>query len=149
MSVANIAYSFSYSSGAWLYDHGLEYAPVREMQAALFGIPGSAGQHLSISMLILIGSLAYLLSFLATHRLPDRRQTVATGDLAEYMLGQQHAALGSTTLRRVMLPAPCSRGGPAVLRGQLGFHTSTLVSSHVVPGSQLDALYKREVGRTG
>ena len=153
MSVANIAYSFSYSSGAWLYDHGLEYAPVRELQAALFGIPGSAGQHLSISMLILIGSLAYFLSFLATHRLPDRRQTAATGDLAEYLLGpKQHASLGATTLRRVNVAASAMFAlawGLQFYVANWDFITSTLVSffcTAFLRKVTLDALYKREVG---
>lgn len=78
MSVANLAYSFSYASGAWLYTHGLEFGFLRTLQAALFGIPGQAGGELSINMLILIGSLAYLLSFATVHLLPDRRRTLAT-----------------------------------------------------------------------
>lgn len=78
MSVSNLAYSFSYSSGAWLYTRGLEFGFMRTVQGILFGIPGVAGGELSISMLILIGSLAYLLSFVSVHLLPDRRQTLAT-----------------------------------------------------------------------
>ncbi len=78
MSVSNLAYSFSYSSGAWLYTHGLEFSVLRGLQSALFGIPGVAGGELSINMLILIGSLAYLLSFVTVHLLPDRKQTLAT-----------------------------------------------------------------------
>ncbi len=78
MSISNLAYSFSYGSGAWLYANGLNYAPLRAVQAALFGLPGRPGEELSINMLILAGSLAYLLSFVAVHLLPDRRQTQAT-----------------------------------------------------------------------
>jgi len=76
MSVSNLAYSFCYSSGAWLYDHGMSIGPIRELQASIFGIPGGPGDSLSISMLILFGSLAYLLSFAAAHLLPDRRETL-------------------------------------------------------------------------
>jgi MFS family permease len=78
MSVSNLAYSFTYATGAWLYTHGLEYGLLRNLQAVLFGIPGIRGDELSINMLILIGSLAYLLSFAAVHLLPDRKQTSAT-----------------------------------------------------------------------
>jgi hypothetical protein len=75
MSVNNLAYSFSYSSGAWLYDHGMQLSLLRRLQQALFSIGGAPGDELSISMLILIGSVAYLLSFAAVHLLPDRRAT--------------------------------------------------------------------------
>ena len=77
MSVANLAYSFSYASGAWLYTNGMDYGFLRGLQERVFGIAGQPGDSLSISMLILIGSLAYLLSFAAAHMLPDRRQTLA------------------------------------------------------------------------
>jgi MFS family permease len=82
MSVSNLAYSFSYASGSWLYENGLAYGWVRHLQETLFAVPAAAGDTLSISMLILAGSAAYLLSFLAAHRLPDRRETLqtATGD---------------------------------------------------------------------
>jgi MFS family permease len=76
MSVANLAYSFSYSSGAWLYENGLGFAVMRGVQESVFAIPAVAGTTLSIQMLILIGSLAYLLSFLASHMLPDLKRTV-------------------------------------------------------------------------
>lgn len=78
MSVANLAYSFSYSSGSWLYTNGLQYGWVRSLQEGLFGVPGLPGENLSINMLILAGSAAYLLSFLAAHRLPDRRETLVS-----------------------------------------------------------------------
>jgi MFS family permease len=78
MSVSNLAYSFCYSTGAWLYEHGLNYGFIRALQSALFGLPGQPGGELSINMLILIGSLAYLLSFVGVHLLPDRKQTRAT-----------------------------------------------------------------------
>lgn len=102
MSVANLAYSFSYSTGSWLYDNGLNYGVVRSIQNSIFGIPAAAGDELSISMLILIGSLAYLLSFGAAHMLPDRRETISTQDVTEYMIGPEHyRVLGDTFLRRV------------------------------------------------
>jgi len=78
MSISNLAYSFSYSSGAWLYENGLQIGFVRRIQESLFGIPGHSGDLLSINMLILAGSAAYLLSFLASHMLPDQRQTQLT-----------------------------------------------------------------------
>ncbi len=78
MSVSNLAYSFCYSSGAWLYDHGMNFGLVRTVQTALFGLPGVAGDTLSVNMLILVGSGAYLLSFAAVHLLPDRKQTLVT-----------------------------------------------------------------------
>jgi MFS family permease len=75
MSVANLAYSFSYSSGAWLYENGLGFGIMRGVQEGVFAIPAIEGGNLSIQMLILIGSLAYLLSFLASHMLPDLKRT--------------------------------------------------------------------------
>jgi MFS family permease len=78
MSVSNLAYSFCYSSGAWLYDNGMRFGFLRSVQETLFGLPGGHGHTLSINMLILIGSLAYLLSFVAVHLLPDRRHTLAS-----------------------------------------------------------------------
>ncbi|MFH1725459.1 MAG: hypothetical protein ABII00_12690 [Elusimicrobiota bacterium] len=102
MSVANLAYSFSYASGSWLYTHGLEYGFMRSVQEGVFGIQAQAGANLSISMLILIGSAAYLLSFTAAHMLPDRRETVATEDVSEFMLGPEHFdSLGKAFLWRV------------------------------------------------
>jgi MFS family permease len=76
MSVANLAYSTSYSSGAWLYEHGTELGPLRGIQQALFGVASKPGDTLSINTLILINSLAYVLSFVCVHVLPDRRQTL-------------------------------------------------------------------------
>ncbi|MDM7916742.1 MAG: hypothetical protein ACE15D_00155 [Candidatus Eisenbacteria bacterium] len=89
MSVANLAYSFCYSSGAWLYDHGMRLGALRGLQATLFGLPGSAADHLSVNMLILVGSLAYLLSFVTVHLLPDRKQTLATADEEERYPGPE------------------------------------------------------------
>lgn len=94
MSVANLAYSFSYSSGAWLYENGLAFPVMRGLQESVFGIPAVEGGSLSIQMLILIGSLAYLLSFLASHMLPDLKRTTTghvedNGDIG----AQQHRQL--------------------------------------------------------
>jgi hypothetical protein len=90
MSVANLAYSFSYSTGAWLYTHGLEFNFVRSMQEKIFGISSQSGNELSISMLILIGTAAYLLSFLATHMLPGEHETRATKEVTRYLIGPDH-----------------------------------------------------------
>jgi hypothetical protein len=79
MSVANLGYSFSYASGAWLYDHGMAVAPLRGVQRALFGLSGGPGDKLSMNMLVLIGGLAYFASFLAVHLLPGRDDTRAGG----------------------------------------------------------------------
>ncbi|HVZ32097.1 MAG TPA: hypothetical protein VG963_06720, partial [Polyangiaceae bacterium] len=78
MSVTNLAYAFGYSSGSWLYDHGTQWGWLRAVQATLFGLPSRAGDSLSINMLILINSLAFLSSFVCVHVLPDRRATGAT-----------------------------------------------------------------------
>ncbi len=89
MSVANLAYSFCYASGAWLYTNGMDFGFLRTIQDAVFGIPGRPGDELSISMLILIGSLAYLLSFFATRMLPDKRQTLQGVDEDEKQDGPE------------------------------------------------------------
>jgi hypothetical protein len=78
MSVANLGYTFSYASGAWLYEHGMGMAPLRGVQRALFGLGGGAGDKLSLHMLVLIGGLAYFASFLALHLLPQREATLAS-----------------------------------------------------------------------
>ncbi len=103
MSVANLAYSFSYSSGSWLYEHGLNYGVFRGVQNLLFGIPGRPGDTMSISLLIFIGSMAYLLSFLSIRMLPDRQQTQSTGtDTTEGMIGpDQFQMLGPAVLRKI------------------------------------------------
>ena len=101
MSVANLAYSFSYSTGAWLYDHGLAFGPLRALQQHLFGIPARAGNSMSINLLILLGSLAYLLSFLAAHMLPDKRQTRLGAEDPAYQLGPtDFKRLGKPVLRQ-------------------------------------------------
>ena len=84
MSVTNLGYTFSYASGAWLYDQ-------RNVGGAAAGRAGRAVRHrrrgpgdkLSLHMLVLIGSLAYFASFLAVHLLPGREATLAAdGDAA-------------------------------------------------------------------
>ncbi len=106
MSVSNLAYSFSYSSGAWLYDHGMDFRLLRGIQSALFGLPGSPGSEMSIQMLILLGSLAYFLSFAAVHLLPDRRQTLATEVSEETFEGPgRWRILGGRALRAVNISA--------------------------------------------
>lgn len=78
MSVSNLAYSFSYASGSWLYENGLQYGFLRTMENALFGLATPAGGKMSISLLIFIGSVACLFSLLVVRVLPDRRETQAT-----------------------------------------------------------------------
>ena len=59
MSVINLAYSFAYASGSWLYMNGLDYGICRYLQSVLFDIPSMPGDKMSISLLIFIGSMAY------------------------------------------------------------------------------------------
>jgi len=100
MSVANLAYSFSYASGAWLYDNGLNHGIFRLLQQGLFGIPAEPGSSMSVALLIFIGSMAYLLSFLAVHMLPDRAQTRSTTDTGDYLIGPEHfSVLGHRLLK--------------------------------------------------
>jgi BT1 family len=101
MSIGNLAFSFSYASGAWLYANGLDIAPLRTLQEALFGIPAQAGSNLSVAMLVLIGSAAHLLSFLAVHRLPDRSHTVVGQVEGDGVGAHQHAMLPAALLRGV------------------------------------------------
>jgi MFS family permease len=102
MSVANLAYSFSYASGSWLYDNGMNLGIFRTLQNSLFGIPGGPGDKMSIALLIFIGSMAYLSSFIAVHFLPDQKQTRAAEESDDYMIGPEHfKALGERALKRV------------------------------------------------
>jgi MFS family permease len=100
MSVANLAYSFSYASGSWLYDNGLKVGVFRTLQQSLFSIPAYPGDKMSIALLIFVGSMAYLLSFIAVHMLPDKRHTQSSEETDGYMIGPEHFdALGSGMLR--------------------------------------------------
>jgi MFS family permease len=87
MSVANLGYSFSYASGAWLYEHGLSLAPLRAVQGALFGVPelstlvpeaAREASHLAIGMLVLINAVTFLGSYALVGVLPERKDTLAT-----------------------------------------------------------------------
>jgi MFS family permease len=112
MSVANLAYSFSYSSGAWLYENGMNLGIFRFVQSHVFGLQAQASDKMSINLLIFIGSMAYLLSFLSVHMLPDKRQTRAADDSSEGMIGPQHfMTLGTEFLHRVNITSlACSLG---------------------------------------
>jgi hypothetical protein len=90
MSVANLAYSFSYASGAWLYENGLNYGICRNVQGTVFGIPAHTGDKMSLALLIMIGTVSSLLSLLAVHMLPDKRHTNFTGDEDDTMIGPEH-----------------------------------------------------------
>jgi MFS family permease len=99
-SVSDLAISFSYAGGAWLFENGLNFDFVRIIQAAVFNIPGQAGEKLSISMLILVGSLAYLFSLLVVHKLPSRKQTKLSA-VEEKMEGPERwLILGDAFLKR-------------------------------------------------
>lgn len=100
MSISNLAYSFSYASGAWLYEHGLEYALVRDLQHTLFCIRGEQGQSLSVSMLILAGSVAFLASFVCVHVLPDRHETARSDATDGHYPGPERWASLNPTLTK-------------------------------------------------
>jgi hypothetical protein len=78
MSINNLAYSFSFASGSWLYRHGTHSEVLRAVQSGVFGIDAAAGQPLSMQMLIFIGTAAFLVSFAVVRVLPDRRATLAS-----------------------------------------------------------------------
>jgi len=104
MSVANLAYSFSYASGSWMYDNGLKYGVFQFFERNIFCNPGNPGDKMSISLLIFIGSMAYILSFCTVHMLPDKKQTQATEDDTEYLTGPEHfKLLGDKLLKTVNL----------------------------------------------
>ena len=74
MSVANLGYSFSYSTGSWLYGHGWSTPSSRRSRWRSFGVPANEQGEMSIAMLTLIGAMAYFLSFLVIQKLPTRRR---------------------------------------------------------------------------
>jgi MFS family permease len=78
MSVANLSYTVSYASGAWLYEHGMGLPVLRSLQHAVFGLAGGPGDKMSLHMLVLIAAVAYFASFLAVHLLPERAATLAS-----------------------------------------------------------------------
>jgi MFS family permease len=120
MSVSNLAYSFCYSSGAWLYDHGMGISFLRGLQGTLFGLPGGPEDDLSVNMLILVGSLAYLLSFVAVGLLPDRRKTLATPDAEQAYPGPERWRAVGTRMRRAVNVAALAGGLAVVLVTVLG-----------------------------
>lgn len=114
MSVANLAYSFSYSSGAWLYTHGPEWGWLHGLDRGLFGT--TEVKHLSISMLLLINSLAFFLSFLCVHLLPNQRETAATEEDATSHPGPERwLRLPQSGVRIVNLSSVTLGGGLLVL----------------------------------
>lgn len=152
MSVANLAYAFAYSSGAWLYEHGMRFAPLRAVQADLFGIPGGASDELSVQMLILVNSLAFLLSFLCVHLLPDRRDTLRTGHREEEHPGPERWKVLDPKLLRALNTAALGAGvamlALAVLGLELDVISAVLMSFFGVTMLRkwlLDALLRRRV----
>jgi hypothetical protein len=115
MSISNLAYSFSYSSGAWLYEHGTNLGFLRAAQQALFGVPSAPGDELSIRMLILFNAAAYLLSFLAVQQLPDRRQTMAAEVDESYPGPERWNVLGRGFLMGVNVAALAGGAGVVAL----------------------------------
>lgn len=110
MSIANLGTSFGYQSGSWLYEHGLEFSALRSLQAALFGVESKAGDELSVSMLLLINSLAFLVSFACVHVLPDRRATQATEVTEEHHPGPERWHALQAGLRRALDVAAVGTG---------------------------------------
>jgi len=103
MSVGNLAYSFSYASGAWLYENGLNFSIFRVLQQGIFQVSAKAGDNMSILLLIFIGSCAYLLSFLSVHMLPDKKATQASCDIEgdkDSISPDDHKRLGQLFLKR-------------------------------------------------
>lgn len=102
MSVANLAYSFSYSTGAWLYANGLNYSMFQTLERGIFGNPGNPGDKMSISLLIFIGSMSYILSFFTVHMLPDKKQTLKTDEDEEHLIGpEDYLTIGSAFLKAI------------------------------------------------
>ena len=114
MSVNNLAYSASYNSGAWLYAHGMEVGVVRlHAGVRCSASAAGSGSPLSMQMLILIGSAAYLVSFALLPVLPDRRATLAKTIDATWRGGSADAALPPRL--RVAVDAGAVALGVAVL----------------------------------
>jgi hypothetical protein len=153
MSVSNLAYSASYASGGWLYDHGMSIAPLRGLQSALFGISGGPADKLSMKVLVLIGSVAYFASFIAVHLLPDRAATVSSEGSAA--AGPERWLVLPAALRRA-----CNWGALAVGAGALAWLLvrwkldpissvmMTFLGICLVRQTLLDALLRRRAERT-
>ncbi len=112
MSIANLGYSFSYSTGSWLYAHGMEYSAIASLQMAIFGVPANAEGEMSISMLTLIGSASYFLSFLVIRKLPDEKETRSSEDV-QVEGAERLARLGRPLLRGVDVATPLAMVGAA------------------------------------
>jgi len=101
MSVSNLASAFSYSSGSWLYDNGLKYGFFRFLQKELLGIASSGGDKMALSLLIFLGPLTTLISFLVVHILPDRKQTLGVDNNPNLIGPKEFKVLGESFLRIV------------------------------------------------
>lgn len=150
MSIANLGTSFGYQSGSWLYEHGLHFAPLRTLQTTMFGVDSKPGDEMSVSMLLLINSLAFLLSFACVHVLPDRRATQATEATEEHHAGPERWQALDTTLRRTLDIA--ALGAATALLGGLWFLLDfepisailiTFLSVTMLRKLTLDALLRR------
>jgi hypothetical protein len=87
-----------------MYENGLKYGIFQFFERNIFSNPGNAGDKMSISLLIFVGSMAYILSFFTVHMLPDKKQTQATEDDTEYLTGPEHfKILGDKLLKTVNL----------------------------------------------
>ena len=149
MSVTNLGYTFSYASGAWLYQHGMAVAPLRGLQSALFGLGGGPGDKLSLHMLVLIGGLAYFTSFLAVHLLPDRNATLGSDGDPSFVGPERWRAL-PVGVRRTVNWGALATGAALVVAmvWRLNFDPVTSVLTTflgvcLIRKSVLDALLKR------
>ena len=131
MSVANLATSFGYQSGSWLYEHGMNFGFVRGLQSALFGIPGKAGDELSVNMLVLINSVAFVLSFVCVHVLPDRRATQATEDAEEAHPGPERWRVLDAGIKR-SLDVAFIGGGLALCGGMVFYGDFDPISAGLI-----------------
>jgi MFS family permease len=105
MSVANLGYSFSYSTGSWLYSNGMKYPWIASAQMSIFGVPANKDGEMSIAMLTLIGSLAYFLAFVVVQKLPDEKETRSSEDV-EMMGPERFARLSAGLLQGVNIVTP-------------------------------------------
>jgi hypothetical protein len=124
MSVANLGYSFSFASGAWLYENGLGVAPLRAVQSALFGVSdpstlsgvaAAEASHLAIGMLILINSLTFFGSYALVGILPERKDTLATAETEVIYPGPERWLPIAIQTRRVVDVASLALGAALAL----------------------------------
>jgi len=143
MSVANLAYSFAYSSGAWLYEHGLELSFLRMFQEQVFGLPARSGQPLALGVLVFINSVSVLASLLCVHWLPDQRATMDTGTCEPASDGLTRWSALPSGVRRWVDAVSVGGGVGLVLGAILGLGVPVI--SSIIASFLLVALLRRGV----